>query len=137
MESAQALADLTEVSSQIESAVLADAKGNVLASTFPGAKGERVAEAALTLLATSESVAGERATLTQLVAETNEGAVFVVRERGRVVVAVTASEPTTGLIFYDLRTCLRLAFEPPAREEAAAEEPTSVETATERRSSDA
>ncbi len=137
MESAQALADLTEVSSQIENAVLADAEGNVLASTFAGMKGERVTEAALTLLAAGESAAGDRARLTQLVVEANEGAVFVVRERDHVVVALTTPEPTTGLIFYDLRTCLRLAAEPPPREEVGAEGPAPVDIATEGRSRDA
>ncbi len=118
MDAAQALADLTEVSSQIESAVLADAAGKVLAATFADdPKAERVAKAALALLAASEASASDRARLTQIVAETNEGAVFVVRERDRVVAAVTGSEPTTGLVFYDLRTCLRLAAEPDSGDE--------------------
>ncbi|MDQ3867442.1 MAG: roadblock/LC7 domain-containing protein, partial [Actinomycetota bacterium] len=112
MDAAQALADLTEVSSQTESAVLADADGRVLAASGAGSKVERVAEGALTLLRASESAAGDRAQLTQLVAETRQGAVFVVRERDWIIVAVTTSHPTIGLIFYDLRTCLRLAAEP-------------------------
>ena len=119
MEAAQALADLTEVSSQIESAVLADADGSVLASTFAdGSRATGVARAALALLAAGEGSASDRARLTQLVAETTEGAVFVVRERDLLVAAVTGSEPTVGLVFYDLRTCLRLAAEPPAGEPA-------------------
>ena len=35
------------------------------------------------------------------------GCVFVVQDDERVVDAVTAPEPTVGLVFYDLKTCLR------------------------------
>ena len=117
MEAAQALADLTEISSQIESAVLADGDGTVLASTFGGndrAKG--VAEAAVELLRESEAASPQGAEpLVQLQAATPEGSVFVVREEGSVVAAVTGAEPTVGLVFYDLRTCLRLVGREPER----------------------
>ena len=49
-----------------------------------------------------------------------EGSVFVVRDDERIVAAVTGREPTSGLVFYDLKTCLRLAGEQPARKKAAA-----------------
>ena len=114
MDAAQALADLAEVSSQIESAVLAEAGGQVAASTFADPeRGERVAAAALELLraADASAAASERAALSQLVAETPAGAVFVVRDGERVVAAVTGPEPTVGLVSYDLKTCLRLAAE--------------------------
>ena len=138
MDAAQALTDLTEVSSQIESALLADADGHVVAANVAGSKGEGVAEAALALLRASDSAVSERARLTQLVAETREGAVFVVRERDRMIVAVTASKPTTGLIFYDLRTCLRLATEPSRRDEAGGDTSAApAEAAAERPASDA
>ena len=52
MDAAQALADLTEISSQIEAAVLADAEGAVLASTFPDeSRSRQLANAAQALLA--------------------------------------------------------------------------------------
>jgi hypothetical protein len=35
------------------------------------------------------------------------GSVFVVRDGGRTIVATTTPEPTVGLVFYDLKTCLR------------------------------
>jgi predicted regulator of Ras-like GTPase activity (Roadblock/LC7/MglB family) len=139
MEAAQALADLTEVSSQIQSAVLADAEGQVLASTFADDRtAQGVAESALALLAASEASGSDRARLTHLVAETSEGAVFVVRERDRVVAAVTGPQPTVGLIFYDLRTCLRLAAEPTSGDGADGERgQASADTAAERGSGDA
>jgi hypothetical protein len=50
---------------------------------------------------------GESA-VTQLEAATREGSVFVVRDGGgRVVAATTGPSPTVGLVFYDLKTCLR------------------------------
>ena len=113
MDAAQALADLTEISSQIEAALIADPGGKVVASTFSeAAKGERVATAALDLLrAAEETRGGDQPELTHLQAATPAGSVFVVRDGRRVLAAVTARDPTAGLIFYDLKTCLRLVEE--------------------------
>ena len=110
MEAAQALADLTEVSSQIESAVLADTGGTVLAATYPDPKrGERVAQTAADLLKSARSAGREG--LVQLEAATSEGSIFVVRDGEHLVAAVTGTQPTVGLVFYDLKTCLRLVGE--------------------------
>ena len=112
MDAAQALADLTEISSQIEGAVIAETAGNVVASTFadPSTR-ERVAGAALELLRAADETPGDsrRVELAQLEAATPAGSVFLVRDRGRVLAAVTGPQPTVGLVFYDLKTCLRLA----------------------------
>ena len=40
-------------------------------------------------------------------AATLDGSVFVVRDHGRVLAATTPPEPTVGLVFYDLKSCLR------------------------------
>ena len=113
MEAAQALADLTEISSQIESAVLAGVDGSVAASTYGDDERARgVAEAALELLQEADQGRAEgSAGLVQLQAATPEGCVFVVRDGAHVVAAVTGAEPTVGLVFYDLKTCLRLVGE--------------------------
>ena len=112
MDAAQALADLTEVSSQIEGAVFARADGTLLASTFPSGRGERVGSTAIELLRAAESApAAENRTLAHVVATLATGAVFVVRSGERLVAAVTGRDPTVGLVVYDLRTCLRLAEE--------------------------
>ena len=125
MEAARALADLTEISSQIESAVLVDPTGTVVASTLgDSARAESMARAARELLAAAERAMGaaeSRERLVQLQASTPEGCVFVVQDEERVVAAVTVPEPTVGLVFYDLKTCLRhvageeLAPKPKAR----------------------
>ncbi len=118
MEAAQALADLVEISSQIESAVLADAEGAVQASTFgDDARASAVAKEAIGLLQDATGPGGEPS---QVQIAFLEGSVFVVRDDERIIAAVTGREPTSGLVFYDLKTCLRLAGEQPARKKAAA-----------------
>jgi predicted regulator of Ras-like GTPase activity (Roadblock/LC7/MglB family) len=122
MDAAQALADLTEISTQIESAVLAGGDGQVLASTFgEGERGGRVAASARDLLAAADEVGAEGAAqrLVQLQAALPDGCVFVVRDGRHLVAAVTGTQPTVGLVFYDLKTCLRL-FEREEEEKKAA-----------------
>jgi predicted regulator of Ras-like GTPase activity (Roadblock/LC7/MglB family) len=113
----EALTTLTELSSQIEGAVLVDEEGAVLGSSFASdAAAERVAGAASELLRAARERAGEeRAPLTHLMVETEDGAVFVVREDGKAVAAVTGREPTVGLVFYDLKVTLREAKVPAKR----------------------
>ena len=36
-----------------------------------------------------------------------EGSVFAVRREGRLIAATTRPDPTVGLVFYDLKHCLR------------------------------
>ena len=117
MDPAQALADLTEISSQIQAAVLADESGAVIASTFSDAgRGQRAARTAAELLRAAEGAG--RAGLVQLEAATQLGSVFVVRDGPRLVAAATGPSPTAGLVFYDLKTTLRLATEEPPPEPA-------------------
>ena len=101
MDAPQAIADLTEISSQIESVVLLDGKGAVAGSTF--------ADAAKALLDAAESLREGGEPLTQLEAETPEGSVFVLREGDRLIAATTVPDPTVGLVFYDLKSALRAA----------------------------
>ncbi|MBD0291405.1 MAG: hypothetical protein ICV74_09130 [Thermoleophilia bacterium] len=108
MDAAEALADLTEVSSQIEACVLTDDQGAVLAAVPEASAGaERLAEGALELLRFAEERAPASSRLTHAVVELPDGAVFVVRSTTRVIAAVTVPQPTVGLVFYDLKTCLR------------------------------
>src|SRR5207247_3582753 len=62
--------------------------------------------------------------LTQLEASTLDGSIFVVRDGERLIAAITPPDPTVGLVFYDLKTCLRqTAASPPAE---PASKPTKV-----------
>jgi predicted regulator of Ras-like GTPase activity (Roadblock/LC7/MglB family) len=107
MDATQALADLTEISSQVEAAVLFDETGEVTGSTLPGAHdAAALARAAGELLARAASL-GDGGEVTQVEASTPTGSVFVVRDGSRRIAATTAADPTTGLVFYDLKSCLR------------------------------
>jgi predicted regulator of Ras-like GTPase activity (Roadblock/LC7/MglB family) len=105
MDAQQALADLTEISSQIEAAVVFDDKGNVVGSTL--SDGESFAQTAADLLAAAEELKTGDSALTQLEIATGVGSVFVVREGKTTIAATTAPAPTVGLVFYDLKSALR------------------------------
>ena len=117
MDAAQALADLTEISTQIQAALILDEKGAVVASTVADdAAAGQVATAALDLLAAAEETGGDGSVpLTQILVATDAGSVFVVRGDERIATAITGLEPTVGLVFYDLKTCLRLSAEKPEK----------------------
>jgi len=108
VDAAQALADLTEISSQIEAAVLFDAQGRVVGSTFADEeRADGLARRAGELLAAADELRTGEGELAQLEVSTLGGSVFVVREDERRIVATTGPEPTVGLVFYDLKSCLR------------------------------
>ena len=112
MDAQQALADLTEISSQIEAAVVFDDKGKVVGSTLPD--GDAFAKAAADLLAAAEELKTGDSGLTQLEIATADGSVFVVREGKTTIAATTPPEPTVGLVFYDLKSALRSVKPKPA-----------------------
>src|SRR5919206_1297274 len=117
MDAAQALADLTEISSQIEAAALFGESGDVAASTF--ADEERAREFVRSARELLDAAGGLRSSAApnQVEVATAEGSIFVVRDDGRLIAATTTPEPTVGLVFYDLKSCLRaVAEEPPKRQ---------------------
>jgi hypothetical protein len=118
LDPAQALADIVEVSSQIEAAVLADGDDAVLASTLADdARAVAIAKEARELL---QGAAGPAGDPTELQVSFHEGCVFVVTDGERLVAAVTGRDPTAGLVRYDLKTCLRQSGdEQPAKKAAA------------------
>lgn len=110
-EAQTALDELAEISSQVQAAVLFDGDGAVAAATIPDAAAGRLASSARALF---ESAAPLReGELTQIEAATDEGSLFVARDGERLVAAVSGPSPTAGLVFYDLRSCLRRAAEKP------------------------
>ena len=115
MDAAQALADLTEISSQIEAAVLFDESGSVQGSTLTSDEAAQAfARSASELLGSAGAFRSAEGNVTQLEASTAEGSVFVVRDGARRIAATTGPAPTVGLVFYDLKSCLRNADgEPP------------------------
>jgi predicted regulator of Ras-like GTPase activity (Roadblock/LC7/MglB family) len=101
----QALADLTEISTQIEAAVVFDHEGTVVGATVDDERAGRLAGAALALYRAAGEQRGQE--LVQLDAALPGGSVFVVRDADRLIAATTTPDPTVGLVFYDLKTCLR------------------------------
>jgi predicted regulator of Ras-like GTPase activity (Roadblock/LC7/MglB family) len=112
-QAADALAHLTEISSQIEAAVVLDREGTVLASTVEDDRAGRMAAAALELFRAAEERSDQE--LVQLDAALEGGSVFVVRDEERLIAAATRAEPTVGLVFYDLTSALRGLADQPKR----------------------
>ncbi len=110
----EALEHLKEISSQIEVAVIFDDKAKVIGASGASAdRAERVAKASLELLREGEGLRDGDHQVAQLDASTQAGSLFVVRDGERLIMATTPTEPTVGLVFYDLKSCLR-ELEPPA-----------------------
>jgi predicted regulator of Ras-like GTPase activity (Roadblock/LC7/MglB family) len=112
---AQALADLTEISRQVEAAVVFDREGTVLGATVDDERAGRLAASGLELARAAEEAVGDQE-LVQFDVALREGSVFVVGDGDRLIAATTAQGATVGLVFYDLKSCLRgLAEEPEAK----------------------
>ena len=121
MDAEQALADLTEISSQIQAAVVFDDTGKVAAATLADStRADDLAQAAGGLLAAADAVKTGESALTQLEVATGEGNVFVVRAGKTVIAATTGNKPTAGLVFYDLKSALRNVKPKPAAERRSA-----------------
>ena len=98
VDAASALADLTEISSQVEAAAVVDGDGAVLGSTLPASpQPERLVRAGVGLFEAAASRFGSSGrSVTQLEAALREGSIFVVREDGLRIVARTSAGPTSG-----------------------------------------
>ena len=123
MDAAAALERLRDISSQVRTAVIFERGGKVVGSTLADeerAKG--IAEEGEKLLAEAEQQreptdgGGEFA---QLEVALQGGSVFVVRDGDRLIAATTPPEPTVGLVFYDLKSCLRELETPAAPKKRA------------------
>jgi predicted regulator of Ras-like GTPase activity (Roadblock/LC7/MglB family) len=112
MDAAQALSELTALSAQITSAIVIDADGSPLASTLDDAAAAELAPTVQELLAAAGR-AGDGRQLAQLQLSTPEGGVFLVRDGDRAIAAITRPAPAAGLVFYDLKTCLRSISDEP------------------------
>ena len=110
MEAAEALADLVEISSEVEAAALHAPGGGVLASV--GTSDQRavgLARAAADLLAAAATLRAGGPAVERVEASFASGGLFVLRDGDAVVAATTTPSPTSALVFYDLSVCLRAA----------------------------
>jgi predicted regulator of Ras-like GTPase activity (Roadblock/LC7/MglB family) len=135
MDAPQALADLTEISSQVVDVAIVDADGSIMATTARDpARAQRFADGITKLVEQADALREARglADLAQLEAATLDGSVFVVRRDGRTIAATTRPDPTVGLVFYDLKHCLR-SIDDASAEEPSAEPPAPKPRATRKR----
>jgi predicted regulator of Ras-like GTPase activity (Roadblock/LC7/MglB family) len=109
VDATQAIADLTEISPQVQRVAVIAADGSLVGSNADPAAAQKLVDGAHQLLGAAEEL---RPGVSQLEAATVSGSVFVVRDGDRVIAATTSPEPTVGLVFYDLKTCLRSIDEP-------------------------
>jgi predicted regulator of Ras-like GTPase activity (Roadblock/LC7/MglB family) len=113
MDASAALERLRDISSQVRSAVVFDRNGKVLASTLgDDERAAEVAREAQELLSAAEARSSGGSDFAQLEVALQSGSVFVVRDAERLIAATTPPDPTVGLVFYDLKSCLRELDEP-------------------------
>ena len=89
---ADALAHLTEISTQIKAAVVLDRDGTVQAATVDDERAGRIASSALELFRQADAQREEG--LVQLDAALSGGSVFVVGDEERLIAATTTPDPT-------------------------------------------
>jgi hypothetical protein len=107
MEAARALADLVEISPQIEAAAVVDAAGELAGSVGVPEGRSRLLVRAVRELVEGAATFRSSGRVTQVHAELVAGDVFAVTGTGeRTIVAVTRPRASAGLVFYDLKRCL-------------------------------
>jgi predicted regulator of Ras-like GTPase activity (Roadblock/LC7/MglB family) len=107
MDAAAALADLVEISPQIEAAAVVSGDGELAGSVgVPEARAVVLARAARELLDGSAAFRSDQGRVTQLRAELAGGDVFAVAGDEQAIVAVARGRVAPGLVFYDLKRCL-------------------------------
>ncbi len=133
----KAFKEMLEISTDLDKAVLF-AGDEVVVSNFPESLRGTMVKKAHELAAAGAGRAADMgsAPLTQMVVESKGGMVFLVREPedgGMGILATAKKDSRIGLVFYDMKTCIRdaqeaedPAFEDDIEEEAAVVE--SVET---------
>ncbi|HEX4324893.1 MAG TPA: hypothetical protein VHZ77_09725 [Gaiellaceae bacterium] len=108
MEAARALADLVEISPQIEAAAVVGGEGELAGSVgVPEARADVLARSVRELLEGAAAFRSDEGRVTQLHAELADGDLFAVTGADeRSIVAVTGGRVPPGLVFYDLKRCL-------------------------------
>jgi predicted regulator of Ras-like GTPase activity (Roadblock/LC7/MglB family) len=121
MDASAALERLRDISSQVRAAVVFERGGKVVGSSIGDEeRAQQVAREAGDLLADAERRRGGAGSeFAQLEVALQAGSVFVVRHGDLLIAATTPPEPTVGLVFYDLKSCLREIDEAASAKRAA------------------
>lgn len=113
-----ALRELLDVSPQVDAAIIttrSTSSPSVIAFAPHEARNraDRLADTCAQMLKQAEQARVElgREPITQCEVATGDGHVFVVADAHHIVAAVTKSDPTVGLVFYDVKTALRAVRE--------------------------
>jgi hypothetical protein len=108
VDAARALADLVEISPQIEAAAVLGADGEMVGSIgVPEARATVLARAVRELLERAAASRSDGHRVTQVLATLGEGEVYAVTgAEERTIVAVVSKRTAPGLVFYDLKRCL-------------------------------
>jgi predicted regulator of Ras-like GTPase activity (Roadblock/LC7/MglB family) len=108
VDAGRALADLVEISPQIEAAAVVTGDGALAGSVgVPEGHEDALAGAARELLDRAAAFRSDEVRVTQIHAELDDGEVFAVTGAGeRTIVAVASERAAPGLVFYDLKRCL-------------------------------
>jgi hypothetical protein len=108
MDAARALADLVEISPQIEAAAVVAGDGEIEGTVgVSEARADGLARSARELIDGAGAFRSDGERVTQLHAELAGGHVFAVTGPDRrTIVAVTGRRAAPGLLFYDLKRCL-------------------------------
>ncbi|MGD0273806.1 MAG: hypothetical protein ABSB96_08775 [Gaiellaceae bacterium] len=109
MDAGQALAELTEISSQIELAVVYDSRGELIGSTLADRDvTEALVRGGSELFVTASKAGGEEhGEPVQVELALSEASILLAREGDLRILAVTQPDPVAGLVFFDLGICLR------------------------------
>ncbi len=107
MEAVRALADLVEISPQIEAAAVVTGGGELHGSVGVPARRAGVLARSIRELLDGAAAYPSEGRVTQLHAELAGGELFAVTGADeRTIVAVTVGRVSPGLVFYDLKRCL-------------------------------
>jgi predicted regulator of Ras-like GTPase activity (Roadblock/LC7/MglB family) len=113
MDASAALSELVELSTQIVEAVVAGPDAAVEAArTANDERSRALASAGQALLAGAAAVRPAAPNVERVHVDLERGSLVVVRDEERSIVVTTVSEPTAGLVAFDLRTALRRIREP-------------------------
>jgi predicted regulator of Ras-like GTPase activity (Roadblock/LC7/MglB family) len=108
MDAGQALAELTEISSQIELAVIFDPGGELVASTLTDREAaERLARGGAELFVVASRGSQERGEPAQIELALLPASILLARQGDLRILAVAGADAVAGLAFFDLGVCLR------------------------------
>ncbi|MHB9114088.1 MAG: roadblock/LC7 domain-containing protein [Thermoleophilia bacterium] len=126
----KAFKEMLEISTDVDKAVLFAGEEVVVSNFSESLQGTMVKKAhELAAAGAGRAVDMGSAPLTQMVVETKGGMVFLVREPedgGMAILATAKKDSRIGLVFYDMKTCIRDAQE--SDESAFEEEDVVVES---------